>query len=133
MVSIGRKAFFVLLVLQLTAATFSVAALHDACLCGQACRHGLGEEAETRDCGTHHDRCGDSDCQSCNVEKMVNLDLDVFHNTYDGVRTLETPHAVAVSSDHFCYNHTPEHFCPIYSGGDRDSPPIYLRNLSLLC
>jgi hypothetical protein len=133
MVWIGRKAFCILFILQFTAVTFFLVALHDACLCGQACGHGLGELAETRDHGTHHDRCADSGCKSCNVEKMVYFGPNTLHKTYGGVRRLEALPLVAVFAEYFSGNHTFEHFTAICSGGDRDSPPVYLRNLSLLC
>ena len=128
----NRKAFLLLFILQLSVANFSVAALHDACLCGEACRHGLGEKAETGDHGTHHDRCSDPGCESCNVERMLNLDASPLYDTSHRVRSHEAPCAVAFSPEDLFNDQTLEHFHPVYSGGGIDHPAIYLRNASLL-
>ena len=132
MVTSNRKVFFILLILQLAVANFSVAALHDACLCGEACRHGLGEKAETRDSGTHHDRCSDPGCESCNVEKMINLGAHILCNSYEGVRSYEAPYVIVVSAERLFDNHSLKHFDSIYSGGGTARPAIYMQNLSLL-
>jgi hypothetical protein len=132
MVTTRRKAFHILFILHLTVATFSVAALPNVCLCGQACSHDLGEKAEARDYGTHHERCNGPDCDSCNVEKMVNLEVYMLHDELYGWCDCEGPCVVAVSADYLFNNDTLEHFDPIHSNEDADPPAIYLQNLSLL-
>jgi hypothetical protein len=131
MVRTRRKVFHILLILQLTIASFSVAVLHDACFCGEACAHVFGERAVT-DHGTHHDRCSYPGCQSCNVEEMVSFDTRTLYDSSDRSDSYEAPQVIVVSAEHFFDNHTLELFSPIHFVEDIAPPPIYLRNLSLL-
>jgi hypothetical protein len=128
----NRKVFHILFVLYLGVATFSVAATPDVCLCGQACSHGLCEKAETRDHGTHHGRCPEPDCESCNIEKMVSLDIYMFWEKDDQRTSYDAPQGIVDSAEHLFHNATLEYFYPVYLSRYMSSSAIYLRNLSLL-
>jgi hypothetical protein len=133
MVRPTRKVLNVLLIFILGIATFAIAASPNMCLCGQACLHALCEKEEVRNERTCHERCHDPDCESCNVEKMVNLDAHLLFKKDDDKKSYyASSHIVVVSSEHLFDNHTIEHLNSVYSGGNSDPPPIYLRNLSLL-
>jgi len=131
MVRTSRKAFHILLILHLSVATFTVAALPDACFCGQTCPVAFCEKLETKSDGKWHKRCHGRDCKSCNVEEAVSLDTHLLNNTDHIKKRYDAQLIVVVPAEHPFEDLAREHFGPVYSTGDSTSPPSYLQNLSL--
>jgi hypothetical protein len=132
MVRIFRIAFHAFIVLHFGLVIPSLSARPDACLCGQACGHGLYDGLGAKRNTPYHKRCHQSVCKSCNIEKGTSLDRQKLHNTDNAEKSSDAQNIIVICTDAPLKNETLKHLYPIYYGLTGGPLPIYLQNRALL-
>jgi hypothetical protein len=122
--------FFVQLLIM---GIFANSLLPQACFCGEACLHGLQGKAKTSLNFIFHSRCSGSQCNSCNSEDGQTIRaLNAAHSAAK-IKTFNSPFILLAFAD-YRSNINPIKFFFFHLNGyvEIQSPPAYLRNLSLL-
>jgi hypothetical protein len=130
---LNRKALSILLTLLLIMGISASGIMAEACLCGDACLHGLQNRVETRAGVTFHKRCSETNCKSCNVENGSTLKAANFSGPTANVKTLRGALIPFISTHRHSNNSVPQDLSsPFQVCLEYQSLPPYLRNLSLL-
>ena len=104
-----------------------------ACFCGEACLHGLQGKTKTRLSFLFHTRCSGTQCKSCNFEDAQSLKASNAAHSTEKLKTLNTPFILFDFSDYQSnINFIKIFFFPLNKYAEVQSPPTYLKNLSLL-
>jgi len=129
-----QKIASILISLFLTLGICANGMMTDACLCGQACLHGIQNNSEEKTNSLIHLRCSETGCKSCNLEKGRSLKSAQNSPPSQHFSCFDAPSLIFVSTD------SPSSskpaiglFNPFYAFGDVFSAPIYLKNATLLC
>ncbi len=128
-----RNSTIVCVVMLLVLSIFTNNVLAEACLCGQACLHGLRAKARTNVHFLFHLRCSDIPCKSCNLEKGQTLkaircasltpNVKIFYNSTGSSSLFNSP----------CISHFLKDFELVNGLGATPFSPIYIQKNSLLC
>ena len=125
--------FRIFLVQFLIIGLFTNSLLSQACLCAEACRHGLQDTAKARQWIPFHTRCSGTQCTSCNVEDVQTIKLS---STSRPTAKLTIQHVSPFPSNFPDCESNVDFSKIFFSYPNRcikvQSKPNYLQNLSLL-
>jgi len=128
-----QKIFNIFIAVFLSLGVFANGALAEACLCGQACSHGLQAKTKTKIYFLFHMRCPGNLCKTCDLENGQSLKTASSSKQMPNLKILDTPF---IPSTLFDYSSTYDHLMCLdsfYVLGVTPSLPIYLKKHSLLC
>jgi hypothetical protein len=128
-----RKTFNILVALFLILGVFTNSAFAEACLCGQACLHGLQPKAKVKVNFLPHMRCSATLCKSCDLEEGQTLKAANSATQTTNVKILDTAFILSTFFDYPSTYHSLKDFNSFYPCETAPSSPIYLQNLSLRC
>lgn len=128
-----RKKVIAFVVMLLVLGVCANSVLPEACLCGQACLHGLQAKAKINVKLLFHLRCSGTLCMSCDLEKGQTLkatssatltpNMKIFNNSILPASLLKSPSIFPILKDFDFFN----------GYGAAPSSPIYIQKTSLLC
>jgi len=127
------KIFRLIFVQFLIIGLFASSLLPQACFCGEACLHGLLGKTKARLIFLFHTRCSGNQCKSCNLEEVQTLKASNAAHSTEKLKTFNTPTILSKFSDYQFNISFIKIFFPRPNKYIKvQSPPTYLRNLSLL-
>ena len=129
-----QKIASILISLFLTLGICANGVMTDACLCGQACLHGIQNKSEEKTNSLIHLRCSETGCKSCNLEKGRSLKSAQNSPSSQHIKCFDSPSLIFISAN------IPSSSKPaigLYNSykasGEVLSAPIYLKGATLLC
>jgi hypothetical protein len=127
------KIFRLFFVQFLIIGLFANSLLPQACLCGEACMHGLQDKARPSQSFLFHARCIGTQCKSCNLEDIQTLKASNAAHSTVKIRILVTPSILFNLSDNLSdIDLIKIIFTRHNKSLKTQSLPTYLQNLSLL-
>lgn len=129
----NAKKFRLFVVQYLIIGLFASSLLPQACFCGEACLHGLQGKAMASLNFMFHNRCSGARCKSCNFEDGQTLKASNASDSTAKLKTIDSPFILIGFSDcQSSINFEKIFFSCLNKYIEAQSPPKYLRNLSLL-
>jgi hypothetical protein len=127
------KIFRLFFVQFLIIGLFANSLVPQACFCGEACLHGLQGKTKARLSFLFHTRCSGTQCKSCNLEDVQTFKVSNAGHLTAKLETLNTPFILFNFSNYqFNINFIKIFFSRLNKYVKAQSPPTYLKNLSLL-
>ena len=121
--------FFQILII----AIFVNSLVPQVCFCGEACLHGLQGKTKASLSFAFHTRCSGTQCKSCNFEDLHTLKASNAAHSTEQLKSLDTPFFLFSFSDYqINIDFIKIFFSRLNKFVNVQSPPTYLKNLSLL-
>jgi hypothetical protein len=130
----NRRVFSMLLVLFLILGICVNDVMAEACLCGEACPHGLQDKPDVRASFLFHERCSGTHCKGCNLEKGRAIKAADSSTRTGKAKIFDTIWSIFVLTDYKSTPRTPKSSSSLISSYETmRSLPSYQQDLPLLC
>lgn len=128
-----RRKFRILLTLFLIIGIATSGIMAEACLCGDACLHGLQPKGEKRVSDTFHKRCSETGCKSCSLENGWTYKATNFSSSKVSLKFFSATSIISTSMMEHSVNCALNTIgAPIYSAQRHPFSPSYLKHRVLL-
>jgi hypothetical protein len=106
----------------------------EACLCGQACLHGLQDTSDEKVSIPFHNHCSGTACKSCHIEEGQTIKAADMQSPDGQIKTFAKTHFISVLIFISSTMYFPSKGCGFfYARGISPSSPIDHQSLPLVC